>query len=458
MENSSKKYKYIKLLVVFICISAIANPCLAIHHCKPIKKPKIDRKIHKSKNEHKKKEDKPKTPSWPVSGIYMTKDDKKLGPIASSRWFNEIRYRGWVDGYIIHNFNNPYPDVVNANQFLSVIKGDDITIEGRTFDVHSNRPTLSLAEMEFEKIPDLCEIGFKLDIALGDTQDVLADTIAGIFELPPPAHAAANNVKDLRYIQHGSISYLTPIGKGLRLDFGKFVTHVGSETIESVKNWNYSRSYYYTYGQPFQDTGLRLNYAWNEKFYTELYIVNGWNSVFVDNNAAKTFGPSIGWNISSKVLLILNYLTGPEQNHNNSNKRRLFDAQLTLGPFCDRWTFMFNYGNGFEKNAINNYTEDARWDAFVGYLRYKINEVHEPSIRIEFYNDPNGFTTNVPQHLTEYTFTWNIKLITCSKSYLVLVRPELRYDHSSANFFSSNDIFRAKSEQWTLGMGVSIIM
>lgn len=457
MDNFSKKFKYLTLLLIFMFLSLIiVSTCNARPHYKQIKNSKTNRKIHKSKKN--KEEDKIKAPSWPVSGIYMTKDNKKLGPITCSHWFNEIRYRGWIDGYIVHNFNNPYRDTVNANNNLSVIKGKDITIEGRTFDVHSDMPTLSLAEMEFEKIPDRCEFGFKLDLAFGDTQTILADTIAGIFELPPPAQGAADNVKDLRYIQHASISYLAPLGNGLRLDFGKFVTHFGVETIEAVKNWNYSRSYYYTYGQPFQDTGLRLNYVWNKKFYTELYIVNGWNSAFVDNNSAKTFSPSFGWNISSKVLLVLNYMTGPEQNHNNSNQRHLFDVQLTLGPFCDHWSFMFNYGNGFEENAINNYTEDAKWNGFVGYVRYKISEMYEPAIRIEYYNDPDGFTTNVPQHVTEYTLTWNIKLPTCSKSYLVLVRPELRFDHSSTNFFSSRDVFRAKNEQWTLGMGLSIIL
>lgn len=452
-----KKGKYSLLLVALLLHSIIVSPTYASHHCKIIKKQSVKKKKQKKSKE--KSDSKSNTPTWPVSGIYMTTDAKSFGPITPSCWFNDIRYRGWIDGYIIHNFNDPDPDVVNANQFLSVVKGNDITIEGRTFDVHSNQPTLSLAEMEFEKIPKCCELGFKLDIALGDTQDVLADTIAGIFEIEPRAQAAANNVKDLRYIQHASLSYLAPIGRGLRIDVGKFVTHIGVQTVETVKNWNYSHSYYYTYGMPFQDTGLRLNYKWNDKFYTELYIINGWNNAFVDNNSAKTWGPSMGWQMNSKILLVLNYLIGPEQNHNNSNQRRLLDVQLTLGPFCDRWNFMFNYGNGSEENAINNHTQDANWNGIAAYARYKINDEHEPSLRIEYYDDPDGFTTNVPQHVTEYTLTWNIKLPAgCNKSYLVLIRPELRYDHSSANFFSARDGFRVKQDQWTLGMGVSFII
>ncbi|RTL29911.1 MAG: hypothetical protein EKK47_12175 [Burkholderiales bacterium] len=97
-----------------------------------------------------------------------------------------------------------------------------------------------------------------------------------------------------RGIQHASVSYLAPLGSGLRVDLGKFVTHIGGETIETVKNWNYSHAFFYTYAIPFQDTGARLNYNWSDTLYTEIYVVNGWN-VTHDNNSGRTWGPSVGW-------------------------------------------------------------------------------------------------------------------------------------------------------------------
>ncbi len=61
--------------------------------------------------------------------------------------------------------------------------------------------------------------------------------------------------------------------------------------------------------------------------------------------------------------------------------------------------------------------------------------------------------------MTEYTFTYNILLPAgCNKSTLVLIRPEIRYDHTSANFYSYKDEFRVKHSQWTLGLGLSWIM
>lgn len=465
--------KLVKIsLFSFVLIVVFVNPlqfasgnqccqccCLTQEKAKQKKsKNKKEKKKEKEKDKDKDEKEKSPTPVWPVVGNYMTKDAKTLGPFQTGccLWINNIHYRGWLDGYIIHNFNYPYPSVVNAFNYLSVIKGRNISIENRVFDVHSNEPTLLEAEIEIEKFPERCQLGFKLDLAVGDTQDIMADTIAGSFGFDS---AAAKNVKDTRYIQHVSLSYMAPIGKGLRFDFGKFITHLGAEYVETVKNWNYSHSIYNTYGVPAQETGLRIDYQWSDKFYTDFYILNGWNCAFVDNNSAKSWGPTIGWTISKELAIVFNYLQGPEQNNNNKNDRRIWDAAVTLGPFIDRWTFIFAYGHGSDENAVEDNTKDATWEGVSGYIRYKINDEYEPVFRIEYYDDPDGFTTNVPQHSTSYTLTYNIKFPAgpCKRT-LVLIRPEVRYDHSSDTFFSAKDRFRIVQHQWTYGVGLSWIM
>src|SRR6266851_4584297 len=259
-----------------------------------------------------------------VGGIYTEASTKDVGDILKVDLLKNLKFRGWIDTYFEGNFNNPKRSVVEANQPLSVIKSRDLTIEGRTFDVHDRSFSLSLAELEIERVPGVGEVGFKIDLAFGDTQDIIVDTIK--------AAIGRSSVSDFdRYIQHASISYLAPIGRGLRLDFGKFVTHIGAETIESIKNNNYSHAFFYTYGIPFLDTGLRVHYDWSSTFYTELYALNGWNAT-VDNNNGKTFGPSIGWSPSPQFSFYLNYLVGPEQNNNNGNYRHLIDSQVYLNP------------------------------------------------------------------------------------------------------------------------------
>src|SRR3989475_11588552 len=262
-----------------------------------------------------------------VNGIYTEPSTKDVGEVTKIDFLKALNFRGWIDTYLEDNYTPPRQSTVNENQALSVIKSRDLTIEGRTFDVHDRSFSLSLAELEFEKVPDIGGVGFKLDLAYGDTMDIIVDTIK--------AAIGNQSVSDFdRYVQHATIGYVAPIGKGLRFDVGKFVTHIGGETIESIKNNNYSHAFFYTYAIPFQDTGLRVHYDWSDAFYTEFYALNGWNATS-DNNKAKTFGPSIGWSPSPKFSVFFNYLVGNERTDNDKqfdNLRHLVDAQVNFAP------------------------------------------------------------------------------------------------------------------------------
>ncbi|WP_455153191.1 outer membrane beta-barrel protein [Cupriavidus basilensis] len=74
---------------------------------------------------------------------------------------------------------------------------------------------------------------------------------------------------------------------------------------------------------------------------------------------------------------------------------------------------------------------DAHWQGTTFYAKYKINDMFEPTLRIEEYRDPDGFTTGVPQRLRGYTLTWNTKLA-LPRASILMIRPEIRYDRSSA--------------------------
>jgi hypothetical protein len=383
-----------------------------------------------------------------VNGIYTEPSTKDLGEVTKIDFFKGIKFRGWIDAYYVGNFNRPSRVTANANQGSSVVKGHNVTIEGRTFDIHRNSFTLSLAEIELEKVPEMGGVGFKFDLNFGETPEIIVDTIRS--GLGPSA--AADSVLDFdKTFQHASIGYLAPVGRGLRMDFGKFVTHIGGETIESIKNNNYSHSFYYTYAIPFQDTGLRLHYDWSDTFYTELYVVNGWN-VTVDNNGGKTFGPSIGWAPSPKFSAYVNYLVGPEQNDNTRNERHLLDAQIYLNP-VEPLNIAFNLDIGHEQNVPGLAGRDAQWGGLTGYLRYKVTDKLEPVARVEYYRDDDGFTTGVRQSLWGFTATLNWK-VGVTKGSAILVRPEIRYDRSDARFFSDSDGFRTSKDQATLGIGL----
>jgi hypothetical protein len=363
-------------------------------------------------------------PFTPVVGIYMGDSDKDLGKLSGVKLFEGIHFRGWIDAYVDYNFNNPTSDVVNALQSTTAVKAPNATIQGRTFDVHSNSFTLDLAELEVEKIPEVGGVGFKFDMAFGDTQNIYNDTIIGA--------TGSNSLSQFdKTFQHASISYIAPIGKGLRFDFGKFVTHIGGETIESIKNANFSHSFFYTYAIPFQDYGLRVHYDFNSKLYSELYVLNGWNVGF-DNNRGKTYGYSFSYTPSARFSVVANWLGGPEQTNNISHWRNLGDFQIYFNT--PKFRTMTNIDVAREAKALSN-GKDTRWEGVAEVLRYRVSERFDPSFRFEWYRDPDGFTTGVGQNLFGFTATLDYFLGKGAND-KILVRPEFRYDHSTADFFS----------------------
>src|SRR6266705_2193417 len=73
-----------------------------------------------------------------VNEIYTEPTNKDLGELTKIDFFKGWKFRGWIDGYYVNNFNRPNRAVVNANQGASVVKGSNATIEGRTFDIDND--------------------------------------------------------------------------------------------------------------------------------------------------------------------------------------------------------------------------------------------------------------------------------------------------------------------------------
>ena len=98
---------------------------------------------------------------------------------------------------------------------------------------------------------------------------------------------------------------MAPIGKGLQIDVGKFVTPAGAEVIETNQNWNYSRSLLFYDAIPYYHFGARAKYTFNDKWSITGYATNGWNNV-VTTNTGKTGGFSLAWNATKKITLTEN--------------------------------------------------------------------------------------------------------------------------------------------------------
>jgi len=324
---------------------------------------------------------------------------------------------GFVDGYYEYNFGHPH---LNAP---SVLPGNPNTgLSGlRAFDSPYSQFMLNTAELIFDKPPDAnnSRLGGHLSLWYGNGTNVVgASDPAGL--------------GFAQYLKEAYGSYLAPLGKGLEIDFGKFVTPFGAEVIESKDNWNYSRGLLFTYAIPLYHFGLRTKYVFNDKYQISAYFVNGWNNQ-VDNNTGKTFGVQFGWNPNKKFSLVQNYMIGAEETQNNSNPRQLWDTVATYSPTGKLSLMMnFDYGRGDRVTGVVN---PVWWSGVAGYLRYQVNDNYAFSTRYEYYNDPFGFTTFVTQpppfpgygqHINEVTETFERKIHTN-----LITRLEYRRDMAS---------------------------
>jgi hypothetical protein len=298
----------------------------------------------------------------------------------------------------------------------------------RVFDHKANSFGIDLAQIVFTKDPAAVgSVGYKLKLSAGETAKWIHSRGLG----------KADDEFDLT---EAYISYMAPIGKGLRLDFGKFVTFTGAEVIEAKDNPNYSRSLLFNYAIPFTHTGFKAGYTFSDAVNAAVYLVNGWDNTD-DNNKGKTVGLSVGYTPMEQLAMLFNVLYGPERD-NSSDNRFLFDWVGTIKP-VKNLSFILNVDYANDKNGAG--TKNASWYGFAGIAKYDFNDKYSLSGRAEYFNDKDGVRTGTAQKLKEITITPEIRL---AKD--LLVRPEYRHDWSDEMSFKGG----SRKSQDTLALAV----
>ena len=312
-------------------------------------------------------------------------------PSALAAALGPMSVTGFVDGYYEYNLNHPRQPLGNG---VAGLPGPFLS-SYRTFDGPTNQFSLNMIELTIAKAPDAAasRLGYTLTFGFGNAENVVNSTDPGGLAYAQP-------------IKEAYISYLAPVGKGLQIDFGKFVTPAGAEVIETNANWNYSRGFLFNYAIPFNHYGLRAKYTFNDKVSLTGYLVNGWNNI-TDNNTAKTLGASLAWTPNKKWTVTQNYLVGPEQANDNSDWRQLSDTVVAYNA-TSKLSLMANYDYGHDdvNMGAGIPSSSAWWQGFAGYLRYAFNDKYAFAGRYEYFDDHNGYTTGTKQGLNEFTATF----------------------------------------------------
>ncbi len=317
----------------------------------------------------------------------------------------DLQWNGHVAVSYNHNFNSHF------NTF-------------RVFDEGARQVTLHQAEFWLEK-PSTAEspIGFGADVVLGSDAKKIHATGLG----------SADDTFDLT---QAYITYKVPVGAGLDLKFGKFVTLHGAEVIRRPGNFHISRSILFGYAIPFTHTGLMATYPFSDRFTVTLGVVNGWDNV-TDNNTGKSLHGMVTVLPLKDLTLTVGGTWGPEQAYTNGPKRSLIDVVATYKP-VPPLTLIVNVDYGVEANAVPDETggsKTARWYGAAGYVLYDLDVRWSVGLRGEFFIDREGFRLGWTDPATGLPARCDLWELTGTVRYKVVDRlwASLEYRHDFAN-------------------------
>jgi len=369
-----------------------------------------------------------------------------LGPVTLS---------GFGDVYYGYNYNHPV----------------DNTSGLRFFDGPTNGFGFNMAELILDKAPDATSSESRLGYHVAAGYGQAAKVVNGS---DGPFTDGSNF-----YLKEAYVDYLAPIGKGLTITVGKFVTPIGAEVIETNANWNYSRSILFYYAIPYFHFGASAKYAFNSKWSLTGYLVNGWNNTNIvqdqfpttGQSSGLTYGASLAWTPNAKWSLTQNYFAGPvvdaysDTNVTVTDWKQLSDTVISYTPNA-KWAFMLNGDYGFGPRYIGCNEDEAvtrealpadcvgapavNWWGVAGYAKYTWTPKTNFAVRYEFYNDTDGYTGLLfgdRGHAQEVSADWSYNLTSA-----LLIRGEYRYDFASEPIFERGVLGSVK-EQNTATLG-----
>jgi hypothetical protein len=312
------------------------------------------------------------------------------------------------DGYVNGSYNHPDS---GFNQL-------------RNFDFRADTLHVNMGKITIDRAP--APIGFHLDVGFGQTFDVI--------------HSTDRAPEAFKYFEQAYVSLKPKSWKGVQIDAGEFVTSAGAEVIETNGNWNYSRSLLFSWAIPYYHFGVRASVPIG-KFTAGVQVVQGWNNIY-DNNSGKTVGitGAYAW---KKVTWSHNYYVGPEKTKTNIGLRQLYDTTVLVNA-NDNFSYYINFDYGRDKNIGQG---AATWTGIAGAARYALGKKFAVAGRLEWFDDPDGFSTGVAQKVKEFTVTGEYKM-----SSWLMSRLEFRHDWSNQPYFQQGSGFAKSQPTILLGM------
>jgi hypothetical protein len=257
----------------------------------------------------------------------------------------KLTFSGYVEAYYALNLNRPSNGVTHYRW------------------VDNRHNTFQLSTVVLDTVAEAGAFNAHIALQAGPTADgwyaESAEARTG------GAGTSANSASTWKYIQQANVGWKAPIGRGLLLQAGLFLTPIGFEGPAVKDNFNWSRSNLFL-ALPFYHAGLRASYELTDRIAVTAMVVNGWNDA-TDNNDGKSFHAQLTYKVADALSASVLYMGGPERPTGSPEGkpwRHLVDAwaQIELHP---RLSVAAHVDAGLEQNRFGTHS----WAAGALYAR-----------------------------------------------------------------------------------------
>ena len=393
------------------------------------------------------------------------KDTKDLKKVIEDQGINyvETAQKGiTLSGYVDVSYTNQFAGRGQAFNTNDENGNNQHTL--RQFDTNADGFNVQAVKIALEKaLPDKNEwaAGFRIDTIIGQDATSLGD-------------AAFGSSSDVA-LEQALVKFRIPIGNGLDIYAGKFVTFLGYEVIESPANLNFSRGLLFTNAIPLTHTGVYADYKFNDTVEAKFGVVDGWNN----STSLKSSDPAATYAFGGKAITGQVNVTAPGKNANictsfiyspdstepadvnnggdngpsavfdiwgNWSPTFVKDSALTLGFNID---FGYSGAAGSPSGTGVAFQDSNTWWGAALYASYKFNKVFTLSGRAEYLHTDTsidgpkfgaGFDPTspffVPQDEDAYSYTLTASFNIWDN---LLTRAEYRIDDLSGSVTGSNN-------------------
>ena len=246
------------------------------------------------------------------------------------------------------------------------------------------------------------------------------------------------------------VSARVPLGRGLTVSGGKFVSLLGYENPEGPLNLNWSRGYLYTFAGPTTVTGGFVSYTFLGWLTVGIGVVTG-SDTTADNNSTPSGTGEVAVELPNGFSSVLGWLAGPEQDHQDTHTRYVLDLVLSYTGF-GRATFAFEATYGYEDHEAflaslgTRRNTNAAWWGWALYGAYDWTPRIRTALRQEYFQDTDGARTGFGSML-------RLSSTTLTADYRVWKGLEVRleYRHDAAD----EKVFKARTSRPDQSLGVT---